>query len=113
MRCRTGSIGFLAASNRVNVMLSRAKLGMIILGNEETLTAKKRTRPTMMTKVWRMTNFELTACSRTGLFAYTLEHITFRVKHGPKNIVCMHQVRGFTHLSSCLCCQCRSPHVML
>ena len=48
---RVGSIGFLATSNRVNVMLSRAKHGMYILGNEATLTAKKRTRPTMMSKV--------------------------------------------------------------
>lgn len=51
--CRAGTIGFLATSNRVNVMLSRAKHGMYILGNQETLTAKKQTRPTMMTNVWR------------------------------------------------------------
>ena len=42
---RVGSIGFLATSNRVNVMLSRAKHGMYILGSEATLTAKKRTTP--------------------------------------------------------------------
>lgn len=41
MLCRDGSIGFLKTSNRVNVMLSRAKHGMYILGHAETLTANK------------------------------------------------------------------------
>jgi len=48
MTCRDGSIGFLSTSNRVNVMLSRAKHGMFILGNVDTLTAKKLTRPSMI-----------------------------------------------------------------
>lgn len=48
---RAGSIGFLATSNRVNVMLSRAKHGMYLLGNQATLTAKKLKRPTMLSKV--------------------------------------------------------------
>ncbi|KAL3153759.1 hypothetical protein ABBQ32_013348 [Trebouxia sp. C0010 RCD-2024] len=38
---KDGSIGFLKTSNRVNVMLSRAKHGMYILGHAETLTANK------------------------------------------------------------------------
>lgn len=40
--CRDGAIGFLKTSNRVNVMLSRAKHGMYILGHAETLTANKK-----------------------------------------------------------------------
>ncbi|KAL3140347.1 hypothetical protein ABBQ38_004611 [Trebouxia sp. C0009 RCD-2024] len=39
---KDGSIGFLKTSNRVNVMLSRAKHGMYILGHAETLTANKK-----------------------------------------------------------------------
>ena len=42
LACRDGSIGFLKTSNRINVMLSRAKHGMYILGHAETLTANKK-----------------------------------------------------------------------
>lgn len=40
--CRHGTIGFLKTSNRINVMLSRAKHGMYILGHADTLTANKK-----------------------------------------------------------------------
>ena len=40
--CRQGQIGFLKTSNRINVMLSRAKHGMYILGHADTLTASKK-----------------------------------------------------------------------
>lgn len=39
---RQGQIGFLRTSNRINVMLSRAKHGMYILGHVDTLTANKK-----------------------------------------------------------------------
>ena len=35
-------IGFLKTSNRINVMLSRAKHGMYILGHADTLIASKK-----------------------------------------------------------------------
>ena len=35
-------------------MLSRAKHGMYILGNQETLSAKKRAQPTMICQVQRL-----------------------------------------------------------
>ena len=37
---REGNIGFLRLKNRVNVMLSRARDGMYILGNRRTLEAR-------------------------------------------------------------------------
>lgn len=40
--CRHGTVGFLKTSNRINVMLSRAKHGMYILGHADTLTAHKK-----------------------------------------------------------------------
>ena len=42
--CRHGNIGFLKTHNRVNVMLSRAKHGMYILGHADTLIASKRSQ---------------------------------------------------------------------
>lgn len=36
-----GNIGFVAIQNRINVLLSRAKHGMFILGNAESLKASK------------------------------------------------------------------------
>ncbi|KAL0023606.1 hypothetical protein WJX77_006297 [Trebouxia sp. C0004] len=39
---KQGMIGFLKTSNRINVMLSRAKHGMYILGHADTLTASKK-----------------------------------------------------------------------
>ena len=44
-----GNIGFLKTSNRVNVMLSRAKLGMIILGSAQTI--EKANSTTMLGNV--------------------------------------------------------------
>ena len=44
MLCRHGNIGFLKTSNRINVMLSRAKHGMYILGHADTLIASKRSQ---------------------------------------------------------------------
>lgn len=37
-----GRIGFLSMANRVNVLLSRAKHGMYLIGNATTLTAPTR-----------------------------------------------------------------------
>ena len=42
VNCRHGTIGFLKTSNRINVMLSRAKHGMYILGHADTLTANTK-----------------------------------------------------------------------
>jgi hypothetical protein len=42
---KQGNIGFLRMRNRVCVMLSRAKHGMYILGNRETLLANPGTPP--------------------------------------------------------------------
>lgn len=39
---RDGNIGFLKTKNRINVMLSRARHGMYILGHPGTLLAKTR-----------------------------------------------------------------------
>ena len=39
---RDGNIGFLKTKNRINVMLSRARHGMYILGHPATLLAKAR-----------------------------------------------------------------------
>ena len=41
-----GNIGFLAETQRVNVLLSRARHGMILIGNSETLVRKKAARNT-------------------------------------------------------------------
>jgi len=43
---KEGNIGFLAEEQRVNVLLSRARHGMILLGNSETLVRKKSGRDT-------------------------------------------------------------------
>jgi AAA domain len=45
----SGAIGFLKEPQRVNMLLSRAKLGLILIGNSETLLAGSRGRPTWQT----------------------------------------------------------------
>ena len=41
---RDGAIGFLKEPQRVNVMLSRAKIGIYMVGNSETLCSSKTGR---------------------------------------------------------------------
>jgi hypothetical protein len=42
MRCREGRIGFLRIMHRVNVLLSRARHGMYLLGNPDSLLAASK-----------------------------------------------------------------------
>ena len=48
---RDGVIGFLGSQNRVNVMLSRARDGMFILGHPDTLLARSKA-----TDIWPQVN---------------------------------------------------------
>lgn len=43
---KTGDIGFLAVPERVNVLLSRARNGLIMIGNKETFLNSKKGRST-------------------------------------------------------------------
>ncbi len=42
---KAGAIGFLKMRNRINVLLSRARHGLIMLGNAASLEANKRRAP--------------------------------------------------------------------
>jgi hypothetical protein len=48
---KNGNIGFLKMRNRINVLLSRAKHGMYLLGNVETLLAGAGTKAPMWREV--------------------------------------------------------------
>jgi hypothetical protein len=54
----TGSAGFVKSENRVNVLLSRAKHGLFLIGNRATLTAQQ--------SHWSTVFEQLTANKQTG-----------------------------------------------
>ena len=70
-----GDVGFLKEPERVNVLLSRAKHGMIIIGNANTLLASKMARP-----VWKPILDHLSAqgCFFEGIPSYCQRHPTDR-----------------------------------
>jgi hypothetical protein len=66
-----GNIGFLKEPERVNVMLTRAKLGMILLGNSETLLRSKG--KSMWTKIFE--NFDKVGFKGPGLPVVCATHM--------------------------------------
>lgn len=58
MRCREGRIGFLRIMHRVNVLLSRARHGMYLLGNPDSLLAASKHQ----SDIWPQVQTALLAC---------------------------------------------------
>jgi hypothetical protein len=114
-----GSVGFLGEPERVNVMLSRAKHGLLILGNMETLINAKSAKAK---KLWVSVNESLVEQKAIydGFPAYCVQHDKKNIIADPKQfprfggcdevcgqvMECGHHCNMLCHTSIAKCTEC-------